>query len=79
MRQTEPKPQPFLLDLLRRLFKQRPLGAASAVVVLVLAVIAILADILAPFPFRRDAPGRPVGRPVGRPTCWAPTSSAATC
>ena len=51
MRQTEPKPQPFLLDLLRRLFKQRPLGAASALVVLVLAVIAILADILAPFPF----------------------------
>ena len=51
MRQTQPKPQPFLLDLLRRLFKQRPLGAASAVVVLVLALIAILADVLAPFPF----------------------------
>ena len=48
---NQSKPQPFLLDLLRRLFKQRPLGAASALVVLVLAVIAILADILAPFPF----------------------------
>ena len=48
---NQSKPQPFLLDLLRRLLKQRPLGAASAVVVLVLAVIAILADILAPFPF----------------------------
>ena len=48
---NQSKPQPFLLDLLRRLLKQRPLGAASALVVLVLAVIAILADILAPFPF----------------------------
>ncbi len=33
MRHTQPKPRPFLLDLLRRLVGERPLGAASAVVV----------------------------------------------
>ena len=51
MRQTQSKPRPFLLDLLRRLVGERPLGAASAAVILVLVVIAILADVLAPFPF----------------------------
>ena len=45
------KPRPFLFDLARRLLKERPLGAGSAVVVLLLAVIAIFADVLAPFPF----------------------------
>ncbi len=45
------KPRTFLLDLLRRLVRERPLGAASAVVVLLLAIVAILADVLAPFPF----------------------------
>ena len=48
---VQPKPRPFLLDLLRRLVGERPLGAASAVVILLLALIAILADVLAPFPF----------------------------
>ena len=48
---ARPKPRPFLFDLLRRLFKERPLGAASAVVVLLLVLIAILADVITPFPF----------------------------
>ena len=45
------KPRHFLLDLLQRLFKERPLGAACAGVILVLAVIGILADVIAPFSY----------------------------
>ena len=41
----------FTRDLLGRLFRERPLGAWSGVVVLVLCVMAGFADVLAPFPF----------------------------
>ncbi len=47
------KPRHFLLDLLQRLFKERPLGAACAGVILVLAVIGILADVIAPFSYSK--------------------------
>ena len=47
------KPRHFLLDLLQRLLKERPLGAACAGVILVLAVIGILADVIAPFSYSK--------------------------
>ena len=73
-----PKPQPFLLALLLRLFKERRLGAASAAVILVLVVVGILAEVVAPFPYNEmHLVDRLSGPPA--PTCWAPTSSAATC
>ena len=72
------KPQPFLVALLLRLFKERRLGAASAAVILVLVVVGILAEIVAPFPYNEmHLVDRLSGPPA--PTCWAPTSSAASC
>ena len=45
------KGQTFLRDLLRRLIRERPVGAVSAVVVVLLCLVAIFADVLAPFHF----------------------------
>ncbi len=46
-----PHKRSFIRDLLGRLFRERPLGAWSGVVVLVLCLVAIFADVLVPFPF----------------------------
>ena len=43
------KGQSFLRDLLRRLIRERPVGAVSGVIVLLLCLVAIFADLLAPF------------------------------
>ena len=43
--------QSFLRDLLRRLIRERPVGAVSGVIVLLLCLVAIFADVLAPFHF----------------------------
>ena len=45
------KGQSFLRDLLRRLISERPVGAVSAGVVVLLCLVAIFADVLAPFHF----------------------------
>ena len=45
------KGQSFLRDLLRRLIRERPVGAVSAAIVLLLCLVAIFADVLAPFHF----------------------------
>ena len=45
------KRQSFLGDLLRRLIRERPVGAVSAAVVVLLCLVAIFADVLAPFHF----------------------------
>ena len=46
-----PHKRSFARDLIKRLFRERPLGAWSGVVVLVLFLVAIFADVLAPFRF----------------------------
>ena len=46
-----PHKRRFARDLIKRLFRERPLGAWSGVVVLVLFLVAIFADVLAPFRF----------------------------
>ena len=38
-------------DFLGRLWRQKPLGIASAIVILILILVAIFADVLAPYPF----------------------------
>ena len=43
------KGQSFLRDLVRRLIRERPVGAVSGVIVLLLCLVAIFADLLAPF------------------------------
>ena len=37
-------------DFLRRLVKTKPLGAASAAVIVILVVVAIFSDLIAPYP-----------------------------
>ena len=46
-----PQGQAFLRDLLRRLIRERPVGAVSAAIVLLLCLVAIFADVLAPIHF----------------------------
>ncbi len=43
------KPRPFLVELLIRLVKEKPLGTVGGVIVLVLFLTGVFADILAPF------------------------------
>ena len=43
------KPQAFLQDLLRRLLKEHPLGAVSLVFIALFSLVALFADVLAPF------------------------------
>ena len=50
-REQGAKGQSFLRDLLRRLVRERPVGAVSGVIVLLLCLVAIFADLLAPFHF----------------------------
>ena len=45
----EPKRHSFLVDLFIRLIKEKPLGTVGGVIVLLLVLVAILADILAPY------------------------------
>ncbi len=45
------KRPPWWLEFVQRLFREKPLGAAGAVVVLVLIILAVFADLLAPFGF----------------------------
>lgn len=46
---AEPKRRPFLVDLTMRLVKEKPLGTIGGVIVLLLVLVAVLADILAPY------------------------------
>jgi peptide/nickel transport system permease protein len=46
-----PKNYPFLIDLLIRLVKQKPLGTIGGVIVLVLLLVGIFAPIISPFGF----------------------------
>ena len=43
------KPQAFMNDLLRRLLKEHPLGAVSLVFIVLFSLVALFADVLAPF------------------------------
>ena len=45
------KSQSFLRDLVRRLIRERPVGAVSAAIIVLLCLVAIFADVLAPFHF----------------------------
>jgi peptide/nickel transport system permease protein len=49
LRAKEAKRYPFLVDLFTRLVKEKPLGTVGGVIVLLLLVVGILANILAPY------------------------------
>lgn len=47
---TKKKPRSFLIDLIIRLFKEKPLGAIGAVIVILMFLIGIFAPLISPFP-----------------------------
>jgi len=50
--QAEPERRPALADFFIRLVREKPLGTVGAVIVLLMLIIAILAEWLAPFPYQ---------------------------
>ena len=48
---NEPKRRIGLANFLIRLVREKPLGTASGIIVLILIVVGILADVLAPYPY----------------------------
>ena len=48
---SEPKRRTGLADFFSRLFKEKPLGTASGIIILILILVAIFADVLAPYGF----------------------------
>ena len=61
-----------------RLVREQPLGTAGGIVILLLVLVSIFADGLAPYRYQeihlRDRLQGP-----RRSTCWAPTTRGATC
>ena len=51
MRNTPPAPRHWLVDLLVRMVKTKPLGTACGIVVLALILVSVFADVLAPYPY----------------------------
>ena len=49
---SEPKRRARLADFLIRLLKEKPLGTACGVIILLLILVAIFADALAPYPYK---------------------------
>ena len=67
-----------MTDFLSRLVKEKPLSIIAGVVILLLILVAIFADVLAPYPHdevnivdRMQAPSKPV--PVGHRPNWGAT------
>lgn len=50
---AEPKRRPYLLELLIRLIKEKPLGTVGLVIVVILLLTGIGAELLAPFPMNK--------------------------
>ena len=48
---SKPKRRTGLTDFFNRLWKEQPLGTACGIVVLILILVAIFADVLAPYPY----------------------------
>ena len=83
-REQGAKGQSFLRDLLRRLIRERPVGAVSGVIVLLLCLVAIFADLLAPYHFMEMTmidrlKGPSSTYPLGTDHIGRDLSSAACC
>ena len=48
---SEPKRRKGLADFFTRLWREKPLGTASGIIILLLILVAIFADALAPYPY----------------------------
>ena len=49
--EIEPKRRSRLADFFIRLVREKPLGTASGIIILILIFVAIFADVLAPYPY----------------------------
>jgi len=74
---SERKPR-SRMSALRRFARRNPLGAAGAIVVIVMMFMAVFADVIAPYDPLANAFDR-LHEPPSWQTGSAPTSSAATC
>ena len=70
--------QAGLRKFFARLVQEQPLGTAGGIVILLLVLVSIFADGLAPSASRRSTCA--IAYRLRRPsTCWAPTTWGATC
>jgi len=53
---TEPRRRPFLVELVTRLVKEKPLGTVGGVIVLLLLITGVFADFLAPYGYNEIHP-----------------------
>ncbi|HEX9976931.1 MAG TPA: hypothetical protein VGA82_06740, partial [Dehalococcoidales bacterium] len=65
LRAKEAKRYPFLVDVLIRLVKEKPLGTVGGVIVLLLLVVGILANVLSPYGFNDIYVGGRLSPPSG--------------
>ena len=49
---SEPKPRSWFVDFFIRLGQEKPLGTACGILIMVLIVVALFAEVLAPYPYR---------------------------
>ena len=49
---SEPKPRSWFADFFIRLGQEKPLGTACGILIMVLTVVALFAELLAPYPYR---------------------------
>ncbi len=61
--EEEPQRRHWLADVFIRLFKEKPLGAAGAIVTLILVLVAIFAPLIAPYGFNDTRVAEPLSPP----------------
>ena len=78
---SEPKRRSQLADFWIRMLRKKPLGTFCGIIILILIVVAIFADVLAPYPYKEmhlvDRLGGPSSQYLWVPTTWDETCSAA--
>jgi peptide/nickel transport system permease protein len=63
---AEKKRRPFLIDVFVRLVKEKPLGTAGAAIVLLLLLVGIFANWLAPYGYNQVFVGPKLGPSTGQ-------------
>ena len=70
---SEPKRRSRLADFFTRLVREKPLGTIGAIIVLILILVAIFADVLAPYGYYENTPGGQADWHHRPSICWGPT------
>mgnify|MGYP003328008089 CR=1 FL=1 len=75
---SAPNRRAGLVDFFVRLLKEKPLGTFCGIIVLLFILVAIFAEVLAPFPMMKSTFLTECSSPPSS-TCWEPTSWGGTC